>query len=194
MNFFKLFHYKNNLLEAIILQNTCCIMYLIYFRWRFSTDSPLLKRAAALVYCYLKIWMLKVSVSISPSPSSTLITTATPSITTSSWSSWPLPLSSALRCLPCASLKPPTTSLEAWTVWPLDGAWPSTTVSFRILLHSSIFIILQFSLNWICSLSWFIFLNLPFQLLIPLPCFSRPLCLCWPMTTASVSGEATFLI
>jgi len=36
--------------------------------------------------------------------------------------------------------------------------------------------------------------NLSFQPLIPLPCSSRPLCPCWPMMTASVTGEPTSLI
>ena len=60
--------------------------------------------------------------------SSTPATMATPSTTTSCWSSWPPPPRWTCVFPPCARPRPTTTSPEAWSVWPAAGAWPATTV------------------------------------------------------------------
>lgn len=60
--------------------------------------------------------------------SNTQSTIATPSTMTSCSSSWRAPPSWTFACHLCAWLRPQITSLVAWDVWPVAGAWLATMV------------------------------------------------------------------
>ena len=83
-------------------------------------------------YCGLGCWLGKYD--LTDRSSSTPNTMASPSTTTSPWSSWPALLRWVSVCLLCVLLRPVTTSLVAWSVWPLAGVWPATMVTYNLHL------------------------------------------------------------